>query len=163
MSLLVQIDKLVMLIESPVFTSESSSVSIPMVGWEADGRPPSATARTGQISVPAEMPLRFTHDLAAKLSVRLAASEVVGSLLLRLRADPAKVSCRPLHRGAELTSRTATGFSAAAATTRSKLGGKDEIKWTELLSRTFACPLHARVDAQTSGPSRRAMRKPGAN
>jgi hypothetical protein len=91
-SLLVQIDKLVMLIESPVFTSESR-VGEWCGGWAGrcaavlTRRSASAAARARQVPVPAEMPVWAADDPAAELGVCVAPRAAVGGAFVGVCAD----------------------------------------------------------------------------
>jgi len=73
-SLLVQIDKLVMLIESPVFLSTSPQIG----GTVLMSRFEVAIAGTGQIPIPTEMPLWSAHDLTSVFRLRIIESKIDG-------------------------------------------------------------------------------------
>ncbi len=103
-SLLIQIDKLVMLIESPVFTNLRL-----------------------QLLEPDKYP--FLPKCLYGLLMILPQSSAFVSLRARLSV---------VHSSGYVPSQTkapsTTPFSAATTTSRSRLGGKEEIKWQELLS-----------------------------
>ncbi|ORY25662.1 vacuolar protein 14 C-terminal Fig4p binding-domain-containing protein [Naematelia encephala] len=101
-SLLVQIDKLVMLIESPVFTSLRLQL------LEPDKYPYLSKCLYGLLMI--------LPQSSAFVSLRARLSIVHSSGYVPSVPKPSTFS------------------AAAASATRSKLGGKDEIKWQELLS-----------------------------
>ncbi|KAK4687057.1 vacuole morphology and inheritance protein 14, partial [Tremellales sp. Uapishka_1] len=103
-SLLVQIDKLVMLIESPVFTSLRLQL------LEPDKYPYLSKCLYGLLMI--------LPQSSAFVSLRARLSVVHSSGYVPMVPKPA----------------TASTFTAAAAATRSKLGIKEEIKWGELLN-----------------------------
>jgi hypothetical protein len=75
-ALLVQIDKLVMLIESPVFTCKPAKTTgngVRLTVKICVSSSAITTARTGKISLLVQVSLRTTHAVAAKQRIRLAA------------------------------------------------------------------------------------------
>jgi hypothetical protein len=78
-ALLVQIDKLVMLIESPVFTCKPAKTTgngVRLTVKICVSSSAITTARTGKISLLVQVSLRTTHAVAAKQRIRLAAQSV---------------------------------------------------------------------------------------
>lgn len=70
-NMLIQIDKLVQLLESPVFTCKSvPSISRPHIPNPAPFRPPPPTPRTRKIPLPLQMPLRRPHAPPPELRLR---------------------------------------------------------------------------------------------
>lgn len=72
-ALLVQIDKLVMLIESPVFTCERASLTTIVVSslTFAFSSFEIAALRTGEIPVLVQVPVRLAHVTATKQCIRI--------------------------------------------------------------------------------------------
>ncbi len=64
--LLVQIDKLVMLIESPVFTGRSGNSSPTLATHSLSSSPPLAIVGARALSVSLQMPVRAAHAAPAK-------------------------------------------------------------------------------------------------
>lgn len=85
------------------------------------------------------MSLWPSHDLASKQRLRFSPCPTIGGPLIGLCANTAKaVSSLVSQVGSRIDSRNraaAVPFSTGPGATRSKLSGKDEIKWQELLSR----------------------------
>lgn len=95
-ALLVQIDKLVQLIESPVFTCEFHR-NIPCNVRLTCGsvcRPKTPTSRAGEISVPFQVFVRPADVTATKFSVRLSKKQTQRSQLLWLLAYRTKIVVR---------------------------------------------------------------------
>ena len=95
-ALLVQIDKLVQLIESPVFTCEFLPWRTVRLGltWNPNFRPETPTSRAGEISVPFQVFVWPIDAVATKFGVCLFEKQAQRSKLLRIFAHCTEIDVR---------------------------------------------------------------------
>lgn len=134
MQLLVQVDKLVQLIESPVFTCKHSPYLClsPLTNCIFT-RPPITAARTRAIPLSLQVPVRAANAASAKQRVSVLAEPTECCELRWLSSYRSKIVSSVLSASVVLVLALSSSTSAAGYSNRSKLGRGDEIKWQDLL------------------------------
>lgn len=94
-NILIQIDKLVQLLESPVFTCTLYQPPISALTNKTHARPPAPTPRTREIPAPLQMPLRAAHAPPAILGLCRAEEPPQQRQLDRIPPHRAKTVCCP--------------------------------------------------------------------
>lgn len=140
-SLLIQLDKLVQLLESPVFTCQWKALPEPMQVLTRFSSSSLATPRAGQESVPLQMSIRSSYVPSAKQCLCYAAESIERRHPARLHAcGSSKVSrrytciegqvCLPLSISSSSTSSSASSSIPGRSTIRRN----DDIRWQDLLT-----------------------------
>lgn len=142
-NILIQIDKLVQLLESPVFTCSSSH------GYHSEGtanasRPPAAIARTGQIPSPVQMPLRAADAPATVIRLRRAQEPTEQRQLDRVLAHRTKTVCFRQYASSTLSARVCGGGMPISSTPFPSL----LLQVPSFQSRYSLCPSQCGDDAQ---------------